>query len=252
VGIKHAFTNPKSDGTDTTVTRPSDWNADHTIADGTITAAKLAAGVVQQAVVLYPTKDGIASAGAATTNYGTGNLVVNDFPADAYSHISFLSFDLTGLTITSLVFARLQLMMVAKSNSTDASSYHLVRRCLRADWVESEMTWTQYKSGSNWTTGGGLSAGNDVENTIVVPSTNYIGGGYPSGGSSGIVNFSGAVAPVVWDLTAMVNRIIGLSVSTVDLQILDAIVPASQNGTGYADRANATVAYRPQLALYYS
>lgn len=31
MGIKHAFTNPKSDGADTTVTRPSDWNADHVV-----------------------------------------------------------------------------------------------------------------------------------------------------------------------------------------------------------------------------
>ena len=29
MGIKHAFTNPKADGPDTTVVRPSDWNADH-------------------------------------------------------------------------------------------------------------------------------------------------------------------------------------------------------------------------------
>ena len=29
--VKHAFTNPKSDGADATITRPSDWNADHTI-----------------------------------------------------------------------------------------------------------------------------------------------------------------------------------------------------------------------------
>jgi len=28
--IKHPFTNPKADGADATVTRPSDWNADHT------------------------------------------------------------------------------------------------------------------------------------------------------------------------------------------------------------------------------
>ena len=28
--VKHAFTNPKSDGGDATVTRPSDWNANHT------------------------------------------------------------------------------------------------------------------------------------------------------------------------------------------------------------------------------
>jgi len=30
MGIKHAFTNPKSDGADATIVRPSDWNADHT------------------------------------------------------------------------------------------------------------------------------------------------------------------------------------------------------------------------------
>lgn len=29
ISLKHAFTNPKSDGGDTTVTRPSDWNAEH-------------------------------------------------------------------------------------------------------------------------------------------------------------------------------------------------------------------------------
>lgn len=29
--IKHAFTNPKADGADATIARPSDWNADHTV-----------------------------------------------------------------------------------------------------------------------------------------------------------------------------------------------------------------------------
>ena len=29
MSIKHAFTNPKSDGADATIVRPSDWNADH-------------------------------------------------------------------------------------------------------------------------------------------------------------------------------------------------------------------------------
>jgi hypothetical protein len=29
MGITHAFTNPKEDGGDTTIVRPSDWNADH-------------------------------------------------------------------------------------------------------------------------------------------------------------------------------------------------------------------------------
>lgn len=31
VSLKHAFTNPKSDGGDATVVRPSNWNAEHTL-----------------------------------------------------------------------------------------------------------------------------------------------------------------------------------------------------------------------------
>ena len=34
--LKHAFTNPKSDGGDATVVRPSDWNADHIVDSGGI------------------------------------------------------------------------------------------------------------------------------------------------------------------------------------------------------------------------
>ena len=29
MAIKHAFTSPKTDGVDTTLVRPVDWNADH-------------------------------------------------------------------------------------------------------------------------------------------------------------------------------------------------------------------------------
>ena len=31
MSVKHPFVNPKPDGLDKTITRPSDWNADHTI-----------------------------------------------------------------------------------------------------------------------------------------------------------------------------------------------------------------------------
>jgi hypothetical protein len=33
--LKHAFTNPKADGADATITRPSNWNADHVVVYGT-------------------------------------------------------------------------------------------------------------------------------------------------------------------------------------------------------------------------
>lgn len=31
ISLKHSFTNPKSDGADATITRPSDWNAEHVL-----------------------------------------------------------------------------------------------------------------------------------------------------------------------------------------------------------------------------
>lgn len=41
MAVKHAFTSAVADGADNTLVQPSDWNADHTIDDATITAAKL-------------------------------------------------------------------------------------------------------------------------------------------------------------------------------------------------------------------
>lgn len=61
MGIKHAFTSGKSDGGDTSVVRPSDWNADHVINDtGQFTVgwdgagSALTAGVMQDVVAPYP------------------------------------------------------------------------------------------------------------------------------------------------------------------------------------------------------
>lgn len=44
MAIKHTFSSPKADGPDATLVRPSDWNADHVIGDGTMTL-DAAAGV---------------------------------------------------------------------------------------------------------------------------------------------------------------------------------------------------------------
>lgn len=41
MAVTHAFVSAKADGGDATLVRPSNWNADHTIADATITTAML-------------------------------------------------------------------------------------------------------------------------------------------------------------------------------------------------------------------
>lgn len=40
MAIKHTFASSKADGADTSLVRPSDWNADHTVEDGSLTIAK--------------------------------------------------------------------------------------------------------------------------------------------------------------------------------------------------------------------
>jgi hypothetical protein len=49
LAITHTFVSAVADGADATLVRPSNWNADHTIAAGTITAAQLSFDVATQA-----------------------------------------------------------------------------------------------------------------------------------------------------------------------------------------------------------
>jgi hypothetical protein len=61
--IKHAFTSPKADGSDATLVRPSNWNADHQVdADGvdTTTAIPLVIGGANASEVVVG-RDGIAT-----------------------------------------------------------------------------------------------------------------------------------------------------------------------------------------------
>lgn len=58
-GLKHAFVNPKADGADATVQRPSDWNADHVLSAFSVRATNTAASSIAAAgtVVPWPTED---------------------------------------------------------------------------------------------------------------------------------------------------------------------------------------------------
>jgi len=72
-------------------------------------------------------------------------------------------------------------------------------KCLRTDWVESEVTWNIYKTGSNWTTAGCSGAGTDYDSSEVDSMSGPAGAGY--------VNFvlygTGATNPITpaWNTT---------------------------------------------------
>jgi hypothetical protein len=72
-GVKHAFTNPKADGADATITRPSDWNADHTVADLVTTGKTALQGDISPAQLTANTDDWAPTglAGASIIRFST-------------------------------------------------------------------------------------------------------------------------------------------------------------------------------------
>lgn len=75
IAITHPFVNPKADGADATITRPSDWNATHTLS-GLGTGVETALGVnvgSAGAVVINGGALGTPSGGVATNLTGTAS-----------------------------------------------------------------------------------------------------------------------------------------------------------------------------------
>lgn len=62
--IKHAFTNPKSDGADATITRPSDWNAAH-VFTGYTEVWKGSAQIVNNSTTLVNANDMLVALAAS-------------------------------------------------------------------------------------------------------------------------------------------------------------------------------------------
>jgi hypothetical protein len=65
MAIKHAFVSAKPDPADTTIARPSDWNADHTVEDGSFTI-----GAVTGLTDALDGKAAVAHEGAVTGIHG--------------------------------------------------------------------------------------------------------------------------------------------------------------------------------------
>jgi hypothetical protein len=100
--IKHSFTNPKADGADATIVRPSDWNASHTIYGEVDTVADLVAdtahtySIVSAGDYLRTRKEGfayeVAASGASDhslTTAGGVKLYVLPGPDGAYNIMAF-------------------------------------------------------------------------------------------------------------------------------------------------------------------
>lgn len=74
--VLHAFTNPKSDGADATITRPSDWNAQHVITGVALTGKQ---AIPVPAGAMTPNTTNGAASGTVETTTNKNMFVTLDF-----------------------------------------------------------------------------------------------------------------------------------------------------------------------------
>lgn len=129
------------------------------------------------------TKDNYISQAVPTTNYGTTTYLLLR-PTTSYLINFELEFPITwgttipaGAIISSAVLSIYYYYYLPDSPYLNPSGRTLgAYRLLRLDWVEAEATYNIYKTGSNWTTAGCASDGNDYTSTN--GATSVIPGSY--------------------------------------------------------------------------
>ena len=105
-----------------------------------------------------------------TTNYGSsGYFMVNSRSDTGQRGFSFIDIPITGLpsgaVIVSATFSAYYYYYDIASYPP--SGYDCVLNPLRrSDWVESELTWNIYKTGSNWGTAGALNTSTDYDTSL--------------------------------------------------------------------------------------
>lgn len=88
-----------------------------------------------------------------TTQFDAGN---EDSGKNGTKEIhGIILFDLLSfLPADAVITAAIWHFKVALTNTVSGQTFY-VKRCTRTDWVETEVTWNDYKTGSAWTTAGG-------------------------------------------------------------------------------------------------
>ena len=113
-----------------------------------------------------------------------------------------------------------------------------VCRLRRADWSETQATWTSYKTGSNWTAAGASDATNDVES--------------PGTGNTACVSYAAPVGTghaVLGGLGPLVRDAVDLRSGKLRLRIKQDTETAGGNWWRAYDSENTPVSVRPKLIV---
>jgi hypothetical protein len=175
-------------------------------------------------------KDNQLLEGYPTLNFGTfaAILIMPDTGSRRRSPIAF-DFSAVVPAGATITLGTLSLHCVG----TTAARTMTVYRLLRTDWVETESTWNIYKTGSNWTTAGARSDGNDFSST--------------NSASAATVALDSWINVTV---TAQVQTALDSVAGVAHFLLAD--VDAGTGNNQYASRESPTAADRPKLYIEYT
>lgn len=174
---------------------------------------------------LGASKDNYISASSQSSNYSTLTyMYVVDYLGEGTERISLLAFDvsaLAGATVTSATLL-LSTFSVAGLNNT-----HWAYKLLHNDWVESQSSFDNKKTGTTWTSGDFSASDYTTDN-----------------GVSAV--FDAPYAEVEWVITAIVQDAID---NTIDVNLAIMGESPETSGPSYRTKEHATVATRPKLTI---
>jgi hypothetical protein len=121
-------------------------------------------GGVGLASVATPTAVAYVDSQNVTGNFnGSQPILGNTWGTASFTRFVIVDIPTAPYVGREVVLAELHLYRIDTNNAGATDRVLEARRILRQDLVMSEVTWNQYKSGSNWTTAGARSVGNDID-----------------------------------------------------------------------------------------
>ena len=186
-------------------------------------------------LTVQPTsKDTFLSEGLPSSNYGGSTFIqVRNWNEDIRRII--LEFDISSLPSGATINSATLSLNYYAYDVTDPNGYTIwAYKLSRTDWVESEATWQRYKSGSNWTSGGG----------------DYVTSS-PAGGST---TFPSSYGWMSWNVLAIVQDAYNASRAAEILLKFSSETAegASSSLASFRSKEYATSADRPKLVIDYT
>lgn len=178
--------------------------------------------------------------GAETTNYDTSTELsfADGWDQDvSYFRAILMTFDLRQFVGRKIGSATLKLYRVNDGNNAGGVSFWIaVRRILRA-YVASEVTWTRWSVGNNWTTGGARGIGSDIHDELYAMTYHPAANSYDTW--------------FYFDITTLAQMALDAGESKLRIAIASWGQTQGQNPMTFASKENSTAANRPKLTVSY-